>query len=156
TGGRRWRRRSAAGGCSPPGSRMNLAVVDGRVDGTDPEREVIANGVEATVAERVAAQDAPAGQHQTTTRAKEPYGLGGVAGTARLIATALRQRGREPASVRGYEGQQQAFHVERFLPEPASASSMLAVTPLEPSRSIRSPISGLATMTKSCWGGSWS
>ena len=88
---------------------------------------------------------------------KRLHRLGGVGGAGRLVAAAARQRRRDPALVGADQGQEDPFHVERSpgRRRPAPPRCWPA-RPLLPSRSIRSPISGRATRTKSWPAGSWS
>src|SRR5690349_2087893 len=130
---------------------MHLTVMNGGIDGPNLERESLWHGIEAAVAEGVAAQQAPGCQQCPTNHPEAANRLGGIVRAARLVATAAREPGRDPSLIEANRGEKRPFHVERFFPaEPARASSMLARTPEEPSRSIRSPISGRATKTKSC------
>ena len=111
------------------GSRARLAVVVlGRVDRADPQGEAVGDRVEAAVAERVAAQQAPGGEQQRRGSAEAADRLGRVGRAGRLVAAAARQGGRDPALVGGDRRQQE--RVSRgTLPAAgrrASASSMLA------------------------------
>src|SRR4051812_33218367 len=117
------------------------------------QREAIRDRVEASVAERVAAQQAP-GREQRAAGDPEAFDrLHRIGRAGRLVAAAARSARRDPALVGAQRRQDQPFQVERPFEPPAIASSSEALTPLVPSRSTKSPISPRATITKSWRGG---
>ena len=72
---------------------LRLPVVDRRVDGADPQREARRDGVEAAVAEGVAAQQAPGAQDRAPGRPEAVDRLRRVGRAGRLIAAAARETG---------------------------------------------------------------
>ncbi len=131
------------------------AVVLAGVDRADVEREAVRDGVEAAVAEGIAAQEAPGGEQEAADGAEALDRLDGVGGAGRLVAAAARAGRGNPALVGADWGEEE--RVSRGTP-PARGTRQrlfdaLGDARLAPSRSIRSPISGRATRTKSCPGG---
>src|SRR4051812_2145346 len=97
-------------------------MVGSRIDRADLEREPLWNGIEAAVAEGVAAQQAPARQERAASRAEAADRFRRVGRAARLVATTAWHRRGDPALVGDDQGEQQAFHVER-LPLTVAASA---------------------------------
>src|SRR5690242_9771195 len=130
-------------------------VVRRGIDRPNPQREAVRNRIEPAVAKWIAAEQPPGGEQETAGGAEAADRLRCVSRAGGLVTAAPWESWREPPLVGPDQSQEEAFHVERFFPaEAARASSKHSCTPLEPSRSIRPPISGRATRTKSCCGGS--
>ena len=130
----------------------SLAVVGGGVDRADPRVKRSRHRVEAAVAERIAAQQAPGGEE----RRRGPRRSARSTPPRRPSRSARSGSGAGgPAEIQRPVGADQRRARRRFTwnalraPSPARASSRLAVTPAVPSRSISSASSGRATMTKS-------
>jgi hypothetical protein len=70
-----------------------LTVVDGRIDRSDAEGEALRNRVEATVAEGIAPEQAPAREEQASKGPEALDRLDGVGGAGRLVTAAAWESG---------------------------------------------------------------
>src|SRR3954454_5859584 len=113
--------------------------------GARAEQALGLDGVESAVAPRVAAQDPPPGQDDSTQYAVALDGLDGVGRARGLVLAARRQRRRdEGAPQRDRQHGQAAGQAHSAI---SSASARLI--PASPSREASSRASGRATSTKS-------
>src|SRR3954447_6682875 len=115
------------------------------------EERAVGDRLVAALAERVAAQQAPAGEDRAAHDAELANRLFGVGGARRVVLAAPPQVRQDEASVKGDRAEEDAFHVLRSPPAiPASSRSSFSAwpTPGVPSRSTRPATSGRATSTK--------
>src|SRR4029077_15392534 len=109
------------------GSRRSRPSPTLRPGGRVPKQTAVRELVDAPVAERVAAQQSPAGQDRSADRTKLADRLDRVGRAGRGVAAAWRHGGRYPALVGPNRGDQQsleqAFHDKRSSSEVSMSSA---------------------------------
>ena len=113
------------------------------------EQRLVRDRVVAAVAERVAAQQAPAREHEAARRAVGAHRLDGVVRAGRQVLAAPRQQRRDEALVEADRREQEGAHGAQPLPPPSpeTSSERAPRIPAVPSRSASSRASGRATTT---------
>src|SRR3989442_10371957 len=135
-----------------------LAMTNMSVGGSRARTEeaLLLHRVEAAVAQRVAAEEAPPGEHEAAQHPVAADRFGRVGGAGRIVPAARRhQRGYEPP-VEGYGGGDYPGHAafSPARPAPRRRSRSDSSTACSPPRSASSAAAGRATITKSCRSGS--
>src|SRR5690242_18165817 len=123
------------------------------------EQGLLLDVVESAVAQRVAAEEPPGGEDKAPEYAVGPDRLHRIFGTARVVAAAVAERGRDRPLVgtNGGDGDRaQSRHASALRASPAESSSSRSASsiPFSPRSRASSPASGRATKTKSCPPGS--